>query len=74
MGRHLSVGACRYNMMQFAERDRRQAGLELGLIDAWDGILLSSKVELIKISVLLCHVRILRAASETGAPDAWSGR
>lgn len=61
-------------MMQYAKRDSRQAGLELGLIDAWDGILPSSKVELIKISILLCHVRILRAASETGALDAWSVR
>lgn len=46
------------------------AGLGPGLTDACDWILLTSKVDLIKISTSLCSLRMLRTASVTGAPDA----
>lgn len=57
-------------MIQEAEGESGNAGLEPGLTDACDWILLTSKVDLIKISTSLCSFRMLRAASVAGALDA----
>lgn len=50
-------------MRQDAKGGGGQAGLWPGRIDAWHWVLPLSKVELIKISTLLCSVRILGAGS-----------
>lgn len=57
-------------MIQDAERESANAGFEPRLIDACDCILLTSKVDLIKISTSLCSFRMLHAASVTEVPDA----
>jgi len=57
-------------MTQEAELESGDAGLEPGLMDAYDCILLTAKLELIKISTSLGSFRILWAAYVTEDLDA----